>query len=323
MYSSVVVIGSIFMIKGFINAGDLIAYLLYVTTFIATVRRIIEFSEQFQRGMTGIERFVEIVDADIEIFDEPDAKDIENAKGDIEFKKVSFEYPDDHNQVFKNLDFTIKQGEKIAFVGPSGGGKTTLCNLIPRFYDVTDGEIYLDGQNIKQYTLKSLRKSIGMVQQDVYLFSGTVYENIAYGKPGATYEEVIEAAKKAGADEFITALKDGYDTYVGERGVKLSGGQKQRISIARVFLKNPPIIILDEATSALDNESEFAVAKSLNKLSVGRTTITVAHRLSTIRNADRIMVLTEEGIVEQGTHDELLKLGGIYTKFNQMASELQ
>ena len=323
MYSSVVVIGSIFMIKGFINAGDLVAYLLYVTTFIATVRRIIEFSEQFQRGMTGIERFVEIIDADIEIFDEPDARDIENAKGDIEFKNVSFEYPDDHNAVFKNLNFTIKQGEKIAFVGPSGGGKTTLCNLIPRFYDVTDGEIYLDGQNIKQYTLKSLRKSIGMVQQDVYLFSGTVYENIAYGKPGATYEEVMEAAKKAGADEFISALKDGYDTYVGERGVKLSGGQKQRISIARVFLKNPPIIILDEATSALDNESEFAVAKSLNKLSVGRTTITVAHRLSTIRNADRIMVLTEEGIVEQGTHDELLKLGGIYTKFNQMASELQ
>ena len=323
MYSSVVVIGSIFMLKGFINAGDLVAYLLYVTTFIATVRRIIEFSEQFQRGMTGIERFVEIIDADIEIFDEPDARDIENAKGNIEFKNVSFEYPDDHNGVFKNLTFTIKQGEKIAFVGPSGGGKTTLCNLIPRFYDVTDGDIYLDGQNIKQYTLKSLRKSIGMVQQDVYLFSGTVYENIAYGKPGATYEEVIEAAKKAGADEFISALKDGYDTYVGERGVKLSGGQKQRISIARVFLKNPPIIILDEATSALDNESEFAVAKSLNKLSVGRTTITVAHRLSTIRNADRIMVLTEDGIVEQGTHDELLKLGGIYTKFNQMASELQ
>ncbi len=323
MYSSVVVIGSIFMIKGFINAGDLIAYLLYVTTFIATVRRIIEFSEQFQRGMTGIERFVEIIDADIEIFDEPTARDIENAKGDIEFKNVSFEYPDDKNRVFKDLNFSIKQGEKIAFVGPSGGGKTTLCNLIPRFYDVTEGEIYLDGKNIKNYTLKSLRKSIGMVQQDVYLFSGTVYENIAYGKPGATYEEVIEAAKKAGADEFITALKDGYDTYVGERGVKLSGGQKQRISIARVFLKNPPIIILDEATSALDNESEFAVAKSLNKLSFGRTTITVAHRLSTIRNADRIMVLTEDGIVEQGTHDELLKLGGIYTKFNQMATELE
>ena len=323
MYSSVVIAGSIFMIKGYINAGDLIAYLLYVTTFIATVRRIIEFAEQFQRGMTGIERFVEIIDADIEIFDEPDAKDLIDAKGNIEFKNVTFEYPDDHNQVFKNLNFKIKKGEKIAFVGPSGGGKTTLCNLIPRFYDVTDGEILLDGENIKKYTLKSLRKSIGMVQQDVYLFSGTVYENIVYGRPDATREEVIEAAKKAGADEFIMSLKDGYDTYVGERGVKLSGGQKQRISIARVFLKNPPIIILDEATSALDNESEFAVAKSLNKLSVGRTTITIAHRLSTIRNADRILVLTEDGIVEQGTHSELLELKGIYYKFNQMASELE
>ncbi len=323
MYSSVVIAGSIFMIKGYINAGDLVAYLLYVTTFIATVRRIIEFAEQFQRGMTGIERFVEILDADIEIFDEPDAEDLVDAKGNIEFKNVSFEYPDDHNRVFKGLDFSIKNGEKIAFVGPSGGGKTTLCNLIPRFYDVTDGEIFLDGKNIKKYTLKSLRKSIGMVQQDVYLFSGTVYENILYGRPDATREEVIEAAKKAGADEFIMTLKDGYDTYVGERGVKLSGGQKQRISIARVFLKNPPIIILDEATSALDNESEFAVAKSLNKLSVGRTTITIAHRLSTIRNADRIMVLTEDGIVEQGSHSELLELKGIYYKFNQMASQLE
>ena len=323
MYSSVVIAGSIFMIKGYINAGDLVAYLLYVTTFIATVRRIIEFAEQFQRGMTGIERFVEILDADIEIFDEPDAEDLLDAKGNIEFKNVTIEYPDDHNQVFKNLDFKIKKGEKVAFVGPSGGGKTTLCNLIPRFYDVTAGEIFLDGKNIKKYTLKSLRKSIGMVQQDVYLFSGTVYENIVYGRPGATREEVIEAAKKAGADEFIMSLKDGYDTYVGERGVKLSGGQKQRISIARVFLKNPPIIILDEATSALDNESEFAVAKSLNKLSVGRTTITIAHRLSTIRNADRIMVLTEDGIVEQGTHSQLLELKGIYYKFNQMASELE
>ena len=263
------------------------------------------------------------IDADIEIFDEPDAEPLENAQGDIEFTNVSFEYPDDHNRVFKNLNLSIKKGEKVAFVGPSGGGKTTLCNLIPRFYDVTDGEIYLDGKNIKKYTLKSLRTSIGMVQQDVYLFSGTVYENIAYGRPDATREEIIEAAKKAGADEFITSLKDGYDTYVGERGVKLSGGQKQRISIARVFLKNPPIIILDEATSALDNESEFAVAKSLNKLSVGRTTITIAHRLSTIRNADRIMVLTDDGIVEQGTHAELLELKGIYYKFNQMASELE
>ena len=323
MYSAVVIAGTIFLIKGSITIGDLIAYLLYVTTFIATVRRIIEFSEQFQRGMTGIERFVEIIDADIDIFDEPDATDIVSPRGDIEFKNVSFEYPDDHNRVFKDLNFSIKEGEKVAFVGPSGGGKTTLCNLIPRFYDVTSGEIILDGKNVKAYTLKSLRKSIGMVQQDVYLFSGTVYENIAYGRPGASREEVIDAAKKAGAHEFITDLKDGYDTYVGERGVKLSGGQKQRISIARVFLKNPPIIILDEATSALDNESEFEVAKSLNKLSVGRTTITIAHRLSTIRNADRIMVLTEDGIVEQGSHAELLNLGGIYAKFNQMASELQ
>ena len=323
MYASVVIAGSIFMIKGVINAGDLVAYLLYVTTFIATVRRIIEFAEQFQRGMTGIERFVEIVDADVEIFDEPDAQELTNAQGNIEFRDVTFEYPDDHNQVFENLNFTIQKGEKVAFVGPSGGGKTTLCNLIPRFYDVTGGDIFLDGQNIKKYTLKSLRKNIGMVQQDVYLFSGTVFENIVYGRPGASREEVIEAAKRAGADEFIMNLKDGYDTYVGERGVKLSGGQKQRISIARVFLKNPPIIILDEATSALDNESEYAVAKSLNELSVGRTTITIAHRLSTIRNADRIMVLTEEGIVEQGSHAQLLEKKGMYYKFHQMASQLE
>ena len=322
MYASVVIIGSIFMIKGKITPGDLVAYLLYVTTFIATVRRIIEFSEQFQRGLTGIERFLQIMDADIEIFDEPDAKELKNPKGDIEFCGVSFEYPDDHNRVFQNLNLKIKSGEKIAFVGPSGGGKTTLCNLIPRFYDVTSGEILLDGENIKKYTLKSLRESIGVVQQDVYLFSGTVYENIAYGKPGATLDEVIEAAKKAGAHEFVCELKDGYDTYVGERGVKLSGGQKQRISIARVFLKNPPIIILDEATSALDNESEFAVARSLNKLAEGRTTITIAHRLSTIRNSDRILVLTDEGIVEEGTHEQLLEQKGMYYKFYEMANSL-
>ena len=322
MYASVVIIGSIFMIKGKITPGDLVAYLLYVTTFIATVRRIIEFSEQFQRGLTGIERFLQIMDADVEIFDEPDAKELKNPKGDIDFCGVSFEYPDDHNRVFQNLNLKIKSGEKIAFVGPSGGGKTTLCNLIPRFYDVTSGEILLDGENIKKYTLKSLRESIGVVQQDVYLFSGTVYENIAYGKPGATLDEVIEAAKKAGAHEFVCELKDGYDTYVGERGVKLSGGQKQRISIARVFLKNPPIIILDEATSALDNESEFAVARSLNKLAEGRTTITIAHRLSTIRNSDRILVLTDEGIVEEGTHEQLLEQKGMYYKFYEMANSL-
>lgn len=323
MYLAVVAVGSCFMIRGFISPGDLVAYLLYVTTFIATVRRIIEFAEQFQRGMTGIERFLQIIDADIEIFDEPDAVELKSPKGEITFKNVSFEYPDDHNQVFRNLNLTVRAGEKVAFVGPSGGGKTTLCNLIPRFYDVTEGEILLDGKNIKNFTLKSLRESIGVVQQEVYLFSGSVYENIAYGKVGASMNEVVEAAKKAGAHEFIIQLKDGYDTYVGERGVKLSGGQKQRISIARVFLKNPPIIILDEATSALDNESEFAVAKSLQKLAEGRTTLTVAHRLSTIQNSDRIMVLTEEGIVEEGNHDSLLNLNGIYAHFYRMADELK
>ena len=323
MYAAVVIIGSLFMIEGYINPGDLVAYLLYVTTFIATVRRIIEFSEQFQRGLTGIERFLEIMDSDIEIFDEPDAIDLVSPKGDISIKDVAFEYPDDHNKVFKNLNISIKSGEKIAIVGPSGGGKTTLCNLIPRFYDVSQGEIEIDGTNIKRFTLKSLRGSIGMVQQDVYLFSGTVFENISYGKPGASLEEVIDAAKRAGAHEFIEKLKDGYDTYVGERGVKLSGGQKQRISIARVFLKNPPIIILDEATSALDNESEFAVAKSLAKLSEGRTTITIAHRLSSIRNADRILVLTEDGIVEEGNHTELLEKKGMYYNFYKMANELK
>ncbi len=322
IYAVVVIIGSLFLINGKINAGDLVAYLLYVTTFIATVRRIIEFSEQFNRGLTGIERFLQIMDADIEIFDEPNAKPLIAPKGNIEFKNVSFEYPDDHNRVFTGLNLKINSGEKVAIVGPSGGGKTTLCNLIPRFYDVTEGNIFLDEENIKSYTLKSLRQNIGIVQQDVYLFSGTVFENIAYGRPNTTKEEVIAAAKKAGADEFISELKDGYNTYVGERGVKLSGGQKQRISIARVFLKNPPIIILDEATSALDNESEFVVAESLARLSEGRTTLTIAHRLSTIRNSDRILVLTDEGITEEGTHDELIKLKGIYYNFYKMANKL-
>lgn len=323
IYLTVVVAGSIFMMKGYIVAGDLVAYMLYVTTLIATIKRIVEFTEQFQRGITGIDRFLQIMDADIEIFDEPGAEPLQDTKGDIVFKNVSFEYPDDHNQVFKNLNLNIRAGEKVAFVGPSGGGKTTLCNLIPRFYDITDGEITLDGKNVKEYTLRSLRMNIGIVQQDVYLFSGTVYDNIAYGKEGATREEIIDAAKKAGADEFISELKNGYDTYIGERGVKLSGGQKQRISIARVFLKNPPIIILDEATSALDNESEYLVAKSLEKLSEGRTTLTVAHRLSTIRNADRIMVLTEDGIVEEGNHDTLIEKQGIYYNFYKMANELK
>ncbi len=323
MYLAVLVAGGIFMIKGMIMPGDLVAYMLYVTTMIATIRRIIEFAEQFQRGMTGIERFLQIMDADIEIFDDPDAIEMNGTQGNIVFENVSFEYPDDHNIVFTGLNLSIRHGEKVAIVGPSGGGKTTLCNLIPRFYDVTEGRILIDGEDIRHFTLKSLRMNVGIVQQDVYLFSGTIYENIIYGRGDASKEEVMEAAKRAGAHEFIMNLKDGYDTYVGERGVKLSGGQKQRISIARVFLKNPPVIILDEATSALDNESEFAVAKSLARLSEGRTTLTIAHRLSSIRNSDRILVLTEKGIAEEGNHEKLLEKRGIYYQFYTMANELK
>lgn len=314
MYVLVIIAGGFFMSKGLINAGDLVAFLLYITTLITTIRRIIEFAEQFQRGITGIERFFEIIDADIDILDEENAKALENVKGKIEFKDVSFEYPDDHNRVLHNLNLTVNYGEKIALVGPSGGGKTTLTNLIPRFYDATTGCIFIDGQDVKSVTLNSLRSAIGIVQQDVYLFSGSVFDNIAYGKSGATIQEVIEAAKLAGAAEFIESLKDGYDTYVGERGVKLSGGQKQRISIARVFLKNPPILILDEATSALDNESEKIVSKSLEELAKGRTTLTIAHRLTTIQNADRILVLGGTGIEEEGTHNELLAKQGAYYK---------
>lgn len=323
MYLTIIIGGGFFLMNGKILPGDMVAYVMYVSTLIATIRKIIEFAEQFQRGITGIERFLQIMDADIEIFDDPDAEELKNPKGEIVFQDVSFEYPDDHNRVFTNLNLTIHAGEKLAIVGPSGGGKTTLCNLIPRFYDVSGGSITVDGKNIKKLTLKSLRQSIGIVQQDVYLFSGTVYENIAYGKPGASYEEVMEAAKRAGADEFIQDLKDKYDTYVGERGVKLSGGQKQRISIARVFLKNPPIIILDEATSALDNESEYEVAKSLNELAKGRTTLTIAHRLSSIRNSDRILVLTDDGIVEEGNHDKLMEQRGMYYQFYMMANEMK
>ena len=312
MYLVVIVAGGLFLVSGRIAAGDLVAYMLYVTTLIATIRRIVEFAEQFQRGVTGIERFCEIMDAPIEITDAPDAKPLEVKAGAIRLENVSFEYPDDHNRVLRGVDLEIRPGEKLALVGPSGGGKTTLCNLIPRFYDVTGGRILIDGQDVRQVTLDSLRGAIGVVQQDVYLFSGSVYENIAYGKPGASRQEVEAAAKLAGAHEFITKLKDGYDTYVGERGVKLSGGQKQRISIARVFLKNPPILILDEATSALDNESEVLVNRSLEALAKGRTTLTIAHRLTTIQNADRILVLGKEGIEEQGTHAELLAKQGVY-----------
>ena len=243
-------------------------------------------------------------------------------KGDIRFEDVSFEYPDDHNKVLHHIDLHVRAGEKIALVGPTGGGKTTLCNLIPRFYDPTDGRILLDDQDIRSVTLQSLRRAVGIVQQDVYLFSGSVYENIAYGRPDATRDEVIQAARLAGAHEFITALHDGYDTYVGERGVKLSGGQKQRISIARVFLKNPPVLILDEATSALDNESEFAVTQSLARLDKGRTTLTIAHRLTTIQSADRILVLGGTGIEEEGTHAQLLAKGGVYSRLWNSAQAL-
>ena len=299
MYLVVIVAGGTFLTKGLISAGDLVAYTMYVGTMITTIRRIVEFAEQFQRGMTGIERFLEIMDSEIEIFDEPDAVEMPAPEGNIVFENVSFEYSDDHNEVLRDVSLHIRAGEKLALVGPSGGGKTTLANLIPRFYDVTEGKILIDGQDIRKYTLKSLRSNIGVVQQDVYLFSGTIRENILYGKLDATEEEVMEAAKKAEAHEFIMNLKDGYDTYVGERGVKLSGGQKQRISIARVFLKNPVILILDEATSALDNESEAAIVKSLNKLSEGRTTLTIAHRLSSIQNSDRVLELNDEGIHEK------------------------
>ncbi len=322
MYIGVIVIGSVFMIRGEINSADLVAYLLYIQTLITSIRRIVEFTEQFQKGITGIERFMEIMDEPIAICDAPDAAELCDAKGNVDFENVSFKYSDDGKSILSHINLHIKAGESIAIVGPSGGGKTTLCNLIPRFYDIDGGCIRIDGTDIRRLTLKSLRESIGMVQQDVYMFSGTVFENIVYGKPGAPRSEVIAAAKAAGAHEFISELPDGYDTYVGERGLKLSGGQKQRISIARLFLKNPPILILDEATSALDNESELLVQQSLKKLSHGRTTFTIAHRLTTIRNASRIFVLTPSGIAEEGTHEELLAKGGEYAKLYSLYSTL-
>ncbi|MCI6887811.1 MAG: ABC transporter ATP-binding protein/permease [Lachnospiraceae bacterium] len=323
MYTVVILAGGIFMVKGLIVPGDLVAYTMYVTTLLATIRRIIEFAEQFQRGMTGIERFVEIMDSTVEILDEPGAEPLEKVKGGISFEHVSFEYPDDHNPVLDDISLEIRPGERVALVGPSGGGKTTMCNLIPRFYDTTRGTIRIDGRELKGITLQSLRSNIGIVQQDVYLFSGTVYDNIAYGRPEADREEVIEAAKMAGAHEFIMELKHGYDTYVGERGVKLSGGQKQRISIARVFLKNPAILILDEATSALDNESEHIVSQSLDRLAEGRTTVTIAHRLTTIQNADRILVLSDGKIAEEGSHRQLLEQKGIYYQLYMSVQDQQ
>lgn len=321
MYIVVVVIGAIFMIKEHITAADYMAYLLFVSTLLTSIRRIVEFAEQFQRGMTGIERFVEIMDIEPEIQDEKDAGTLNHVKGKIEFKDVSFSYESENKNVLSHLNLCVKAGESVALVGPSGGGKTTLCSLIPRFYQVNSGAIFIDDFDIKDVTLSSLRNNIGVVAQDVYLFSGTIRDNITYGKADATNDEIEGAAKLAGAHDFIISLPDGYDTYVGERGVKLSGGQKQRISIARVFLKNPPILILDEATSALDNESEKIVQQSLERLAKGRTTFTIAHRLTTIKNAHRILVLTENGIEESGTHEELLLKNGIYSDLYKLYSE--
>ena len=312
MYLLVIIFGGIQLIHGKLEAGDMLAYVMYVTALLTTVKRIIEFTEQFQKGMTGIERFNEIMSIKSDIVDSKDAKELLDAQGDIEFRNVGFKYNKGLDYVLKDFNLNIKKGQNIALVGPSGSGKTTVCTLIPRFYDVTDGGVYVDGINVKDFTLSSLRNNIGIVQQDVYLFSGTIKENISYGKPGASDDEIIKAAKLAGAYDFIVDLENGFDTYVGERGVKLSGGQKQRISIARVFLKNPPILILDEATSALDNQSEAIVQESLEKLSKGRTTITIAHRLTTIQNADVIVVMNEQGIVEKGNHKELMEREGYY-----------
>ncbi len=312
MYISVIIAGSVFLMYKKISVADFTAYVLYISTLTASIRTIINFTEQFQRGLTGLERFVEIMDTEPEITDAPDAKELKNVKGDIRFDNVSFNYPDNDKTVLANLNIHISPGENVALVGASGSGKTTICNLIPRFYDIVSGKITIDGEDIRGFTLSSLRQNIGIVQQDVYMFSGTVRDNIEYGKPGADFDEIRTAAIKAGADEFIMSLPEGYDTYIGERGVKLSGGQKQRLSIARVFLKNPPILILDEATSALDNESEKIIQKSLEQLSAGRTVLTIAHRLSTIKHADNILVITENGIEEQGTHAQLLEKQGIY-----------
>ncbi|WP_461613834.1 ABC transporter ATP-binding protein [Clostridium sp. Marseille-QA1073] len=312
---NVVVIGfgGYFAYKKYITPTELVAYLLYITYFMQPIRRLTAFVEQYQSGMSGFKRFLEIMETEPDIVDSPNATELKDVKGDIEFKSACFKYDED-TEIISNLNLKIERGKTLALVGPSGGGKTTICHLIPRFYELSDGSITVDGMDIKDITLKSLRRNIGIVQQDVFLFTGTIKENILYGRPEASDEDVIKAAKNANIHDFISSLPEGYDTYVGERGVKLSGGQKQRISIARVFLKNPPILILDEATSALDNASEIIIQKSLEDLSKGRTTIVVAHRLSTIKNADEIVVLTNKGIVEQGNHEELILNNGIYSK---------
>ena len=314
----VLVAGAVLITHGQVDVADLITFLLYINTFTEPVKKLINFTEQFQNGYTGYERFMEMMAIDPDIADKPGAVQLKHVKGDISFDNVSFHYEENTETVLNHINLEVKAGSYMALVGSSGAGKSTLCSLIPRFYDVTSGAVKIDGQDIRDVTLKSLRDQIGIVQQDVYLFAGTVMDNIRYGRPGATREEAIMAAKSANAHEFIMALPDGYDTDIGQRGVKLSGGQKQRLSIARVFLKNPPILIFDEATSALDNESEKVVQESLEKLAKNRTTFVIAHRLSTIRNAQKILVLTDSGIEEEGSHRELLEKDGIYAKLYSM-----
>ena len=320
LFLTVLVSGGYFIANGQIDAVDLATYALYINIFINPIEVLVEFTEMFQKGFSGFKRFLEVMDTEPEIVDAPDARPLRDVKGVIDYNDVSFSY-ERHETVLSHIQIHIDAGRTVALVGPSGGGKTTLCSLLPRFYDVTGGAVLVDGQDVRGLTLKSLRSAIGIVQQDVYLFSGTIRENIAYGKPDATDEEIVEAAKRANIHEFVMGLEDGYDTYVGERGARLSGGQKQRISIARVFLKDPPILILDEATSALDNESERHIQQSLEELARDRTTIVIAHRLSTIRNADEIIVIDEDGIRERGCHAELLQQNGLYARYYNMQFE--
>ena len=312
---AVLTCGALFMFKGFIDLADLTAYLLFIGYFLQPIRRLISFTQQYQQGMAGFRRYVELMEVAPSVTDKPGAKDLPSVQGSIELRNVSFQYDKD-SEVLHDVSLSIPAGSTVAFVGPSGGGKTTLCHLIPRFYDVVEGAVLIDGHDVRDVTLSSLRQQIGFVQQDVFLFTGTIRENILYGNPSASEEEMVEAAKKAQIHEFVLSLKDGYDTYVGERGVKLSGGQKQRISIARVFLKNPPILILDEATSSLDTATELEIQEALEELAKDRTTLIIAHRLSTIRHADEIVVLTDGKIQERGTHAELVAKNGLYAKLH-------
>ncbi len=314
----VIVCGGLMVTRGIVNVTDFVTFLLYINVFTDPVKTLIDFTEQFQNGYSGYERFIQMLDIMPDIEDAPDAVNLENVQGNISFEDVSFQYSKENGTVLEHIDLYVPAGEYVALVGPSGIGKSTLCSLIPRFYEVSAGRVLVDGQDVRSLHLKSLRDNIGIVQQDVYLFAGTVYDNIAYGRPGADADAVVEAAKNANAHEFIMELPQGYDTDIGQRGIKLSGGQKQRLSIARVFLKNPPILIFDEATSALDNESEKVVQESLEKLAANRTTFVIAHRLTTIRNAQNILVLTENGIEEQGTHEELLQKNGVYAGLYHM-----